>query len=209
MALLMLLHTAAAAAVQMMAAKDSMRVVAQAWPGHRSPSGWLVAEDVISGERLGCCGVEALPLVMNGGALLGEMQVSTADERSALEVRPLLSGLWVEERHRRCGVGGRLVQEAEALASSWGFDELLLQVCPSNVAAVGLYERFGWVQIYSSPVSTQGLLSELTGDKDGMGSATQSLGQPLSLGARLLDLIRGPTAICMRKELCTDPRTCT
>jgi [ribosomal protein S18]-alanine N-acetyltransferase len=48
---------------------------------------------------------------------------------------------------RRQGVGGRLLQEAKALAASRGGSALFLEVATSNAAALALYRREGFVEV--------------------------------------------------------------
>ena len=58
--------------------------------------------------------------------------------------RPLLSGMIVEPSHRRRGVASAILREAEAQATAWGFDEVVLNVQRSNCAATELYRRSGY-----------------------------------------------------------------
>ena len=92
----------------------------------------VVAGDVSNGRRVGSLGLEVLPIATEG------------DARARQGPQPIMSGLIVEPAFRRCGIGRRLVEEAEALARSWGHDELLLYVDSTNTAAVALYEACGF-----------------------------------------------------------------
>lgn len=104
-------------------------------------SALLLAED---GDRLvGVCGLQALSLTPDGR---GERLLSSMrrEERRSMAVRPLLSNLAVLPDFRRKRIGSRLVARAEALATEWGFDELLLLVGEENRPARALYAELGY-----------------------------------------------------------------
>ena len=110
-------------------------------PGAVGRSAILLAE--ADGALVGACGVQVLPLTVDGrGEAL--MRRMSRDERRSLELRPLLSNLVVSAAHRRQGIGSQLVSRAEALAQQWGFDELLLRVDVENAAARALYAERGY-----------------------------------------------------------------
>ncbi|HEY4299334.1 MAG TPA: GNAT family N-acetyltransferase [Candidatus Didemnitutus sp.] len=84
-----------------------------------------------------------------GGAPVGYLVLSKPD----LPVTdPGLGDLEVKRVYllRRCqgeGVGARLMREAEALARERGCTRLLLGVYAQNAAAIGFYERLGYVTV--------------------------------------------------------------
>jgi ribosomal protein S18 acetylase RimI-like enzyme len=55
-----------------------------------------------------------------------------------------ISDLWVVHQHRGCGVGYRLLAQAEAEIVSRGRSTLRLRVLQSNTAAINFYNRQGW-----------------------------------------------------------------
>lgn len=58
--------------------------------------------------------------------------------------RPYVASLAVERSYRRKGVARKLLREAEAIARSWGYRELLLEVSAQNDAAIQFYSRAGY-----------------------------------------------------------------
>lgn len=61
----------------------------------------------------------------------------------------VLSNLAVSGKARRRGIAKTLCEEAEALASDWGYDEVYLLVEKDNAAARGLYEgKLGYEMIF-------------------------------------------------------------
>jgi ribosomal protein S18 acetylase RimI-like enzyme len=55
-----------------------------------------------------------------------------------------LDDLWVARRHRRHGVGSRLLRQAESEIASRGFQAGRLRVVASNAEAIMFYRRNGW-----------------------------------------------------------------
>ena len=55
-----------------------------------------------------------------------------------------LLNISVAEKRQRMGLGGHLLRHAMQVAHSSGASSVLLEVRPSNVAALGLYARFGF-----------------------------------------------------------------
>ncbi|MBC7804046.1 MAG: ribosomal protein S18-alanine N-acetyltransferase [Candidatus Parcubacteria bacterium] len=62
-----------------------------------------------------------------------------------------LLNLSVAAAHQRCGHGSTLLKEAIRLARSRGALHVFLEVRPGNLAAKGLYERFGFRQVAVRP----------------------------------------------------------
>ena len=132
----------------------------------------ISAAEAASGQRVGSLGLELLPEASEGGGL---------------KLCPLLSGLIVEPRFRRRGVARRLMNEAEAVALSWGHDEIVLYVESSNAPAVGLYGALGFCADGTDvPVRAQE-----ADDTDGGGGWFGALSRPFA---------RAPT-LYLRKRL--------
>jgi ribosomal protein S18 acetylase RimI-like enzyme len=74
--------------------------------------------------------------------------------RPGLPPQPYVANLVVAERARRSGVGGNLVAETEALAASWGFDELYCKVDRANIPARRLYDRLGFRPVFLQTLPT-------------------------------------------------------
>ena len=55
-----------------------------------------------------------------------------------------LDDLWVLRETRGCGVGQRLLAQAEAEIVARGHETLRLRVVQSNAAAIGFYRHHGW-----------------------------------------------------------------
>jgi ribosomal protein S18 acetylase RimI-like enzyme len=79
--------------------------------------------------------------------------------------RPYVASLAVERSYRRKGVARKLLREAEAIARSWGYRELLLEVSAQNDAAIQFYTRAGYKVLRTDisgtgaeEVNTEGLL---------------------------------------------------
>lgn len=80
-----------------------------------------------------------------GGRLAGELAgyfvlMLIIDEAHLLNIS-------VAEKRRRMGFGGDLLHHAMDVARSAGATSMLLEVRPSNVAALGLYACFGFCRI--------------------------------------------------------------
>src|SRR5215469_258225 len=66
------------------------------------------------------------------------------DCRVALTREDWLNDLWVLRETRGCGVGQRLLAQAEAEIAARGHDTLRLRVVLANAAAIGFYRYHGW-----------------------------------------------------------------
>ena len=62
----------------------------------------------------------------------------------ALTSEEWLDDLWVLRETRGCGVGQRLLAQAEAEIIARGHEILRLRVVQSNAAAIGFYRHHGW-----------------------------------------------------------------
>tara|TARA_B100001113_G_scaffold346704_1_gene338004 strand:- start:648 stop:1154 length:507 start_codon:yes stop_codon:yes gene_type:complete len=58
-----------------------------------------------------------------------------------------ISDVWVDNRFRRKGIGGKMVGQCEVLAKSRGASEIRLQVFSSNQAASMMYGRLGYTTV--------------------------------------------------------------
>ena len=76
------------------------------------------------------------------GRLVGRLSLARDPHPASRHVADL--GLMVDARHRRRGVGKRLLQEAVGWARSSGIVKLELHVFPWNEPALRLYEAFGF-----------------------------------------------------------------
>jgi GNAT superfamily N-acetyltransferase len=139
----------------------------------------IIALDATTGEQCGSLGVELLPMTRDGFR-------STAENACS---QLLLSGLVVDVALRRRGIGRRLVGEAEALARSWGFDELLLHVADSNKAAVGLYSDLGYRRADGTALTAE---PKAERDEDA---------RPWDVSSWVRWLPRGSETVCLRKML--------
>lgn len=105
----------------------------------------LLAEDEES-EMVGCAAIETALLTPQAipESKLGKIPAIEA----GAEQRPLLSSVAVDPRYRRKGLGKRLCKEAEAVAATWGYDEILLKVEADNRRARNLYRKMGYRKVY-------------------------------------------------------------
>lgn len=74
--------------------------------------------------------------------------------------RGWLYGVAVASSHRRCGIGERLVREAEARLTAQGCVKINLQVMPGNDGATRFYARLGYAV---EPRISMGRLVQPTG----------------------------------------------
>lgn len=74
--------------------------------------------------------------------------------RPGLPPQPYVANLVVAESARRSGVACTLVAETEALAASWGFEELYCKVDRANIPARRLYDRLGFRPIFVQNLPT-------------------------------------------------------
>lgn len=135
--------------------------------GGRSRTSELVLYRNSAGTVIACAGVE-VDSIPDGG-LDGPM----------IAKAPLMSNLAVSRNYRRRGLAEALVAAVEELAQDeWGYDECYLYVERQNRAAIKLYQKLGYRQMWND------------------GSARTLL--PTSKG----DLESAPTVlVCMRKTL--------
>ena len=106
---------------------------------------WLA--EAAGGELVGACGVQALVMTDEGHTRL------TRHTKPRLALRPLLSNVVVAHEWRRRGIAARLIQESEDTARGWGFDEMMLKVDVSNVAAIQAYLRAGYRTVATDPTA--------------------------------------------------------
>ena len=99
-----------------------------------------LAEDDEDESIVGVCGIEVVRLTPS--AL--DAQRASESDIFTLEERPLLTNLAVNKAYRRQGIAKRLCKEAETLARSWGYSEVLLKVEKDNSKARKLYRGLGY-----------------------------------------------------------------
>lgn len=79
-------------------------------------------------------------VVERGGVVLGYVcPMSLFEEAQIMDIA-------VAPGERGSGVGGLLLERAIAVAREKGAERLVLEVRASNAAAIGLYEKFGFVR---------------------------------------------------------------
>jgi len=69
-----------------------------------------------------------------------------AHVRAVVDEAELLN-VAVDPRGRRCGLGRRLLEAAQAVARGGGAERMFLEVRADNEAAIGLYRSCGWEQV--------------------------------------------------------------
>jgi ribosomal protein S18 acetylase RimI-like enzyme len=74
-------------------------------------------------------------------------EVLTADSPADEQQDFGILSIAVAARCRRLGVGAKLMEEAETIARSKGFDAIGLTVHPDNTPAVRFYEKLGWTRV--------------------------------------------------------------
>ncbi len=116
------------------------------------PEGWLVTTNGwrdVADERRYLRAIRRYPnaavfVAEDEGAIVGRLSIARDQHPASRHVADL--GLMVAASHRRRGIGTALLQAAVQWAGSVGVRKLELHVFPWNAAAIGLYERFGFVQ---------------------------------------------------------------
>lgn len=107
--------------------------------------------------RLRACGGLEVALIAwapSGAAGFACLRVTPAI--GSREAHALLTELYVRAAHRRRGVAGALVREAEALARRQGADALYLFTGRQNVGAQAFYEALGFESrsiVYQKPLA--------------------------------------------------------
>jgi ribosomal-protein-alanine N-acetyltransferase len=97
--------------------------------------------------RIFAGGRDAITLVAEkvAGGIAGFVIVHV--ERAAAGLRGYVVTLDVTEEHRREGLAGRLMREAEARVAEAGAGRMELHVFTGNEGAIRFYERLGYVRI--------------------------------------------------------------
>lgn len=60
-------------------------------------------------------------------------------------------GIGVKQEYRNCGVGSILLDRAILFAKQMGYEQLELDVVNENIAAIALYQKFGFVKTGTIP----------------------------------------------------------
>ncbi|NVN91909.1 MAG: ribosomal protein S18-alanine N-acetyltransferase [Desulfuromonadales bacterium] len=81
-------------------------------------------------------------VAVSHGAVIGYVCVMSLFEEAQI------MDIAVAPGQRGRGVGDMLVEQAIAIAREKGAEQLVLEVRESNLAAIGLYERFGFVRYF-------------------------------------------------------------
>ena len=68
---------------------------------------------------------------------------------------PVLANLSVSPKARRRGIAFKLAARAEAVAKSWGYDEIALAVESTNEPAKRLYRKRGYLGLFEEVSSTK------------------------------------------------------
>ena len=131
---------------------DAARLVELAEAVGSEPEGWLISDSAwrsVGDERRYLRATRGHPdaavLVAEvGEQIVGRLSVARDTHPASHHVADL--GLMVDAGWRRRGVGQALLSGAVAWARTAGVTKLELHVFPHNEAAMGLYERFGFVR---------------------------------------------------------------
>jgi RimJ/RimL family protein N-acetyltransferase len=116
------------------------------------PEGWLVTTNgwrEVSDERRYLRAIRRYPnaavfVAEEEGRIVGRLSIARDQHPASHHVADL--GLMVARSHRRRGIGTKLLQAALGWARGSEVRKLELHVFPHNVAAIRLYESFGFVQ---------------------------------------------------------------
>jgi ribosomal protein S18 acetylase RimI-like enzyme len=102
----------------------------------------VVCENKKNGDIMGCAGIEVC-------------KIQTPNGKSIEFNAPLMSNLAVGKEYRRRGLAEDLVKAAEQLAlREWGYDECYLFVEKQNKAAVRLYRKLGYKNMWEDDTAT-------------------------------------------------------
>jgi RimJ/RimL family protein N-acetyltransferase len=116
------------------------------------PQGWLVTTNGwrnAADERRYLRAIRRYPnaavfVADDDGLIVGRLSIARDQHPASQHVADL--GLMVAASHRRRGIGTALLEAAVDWARAAGVRKLELHVFPWNEAAIGLYERFGFVR---------------------------------------------------------------
>ncbi|KAK3258185.1 hypothetical protein CYMTET_32759 [Cymbomonas tetramitiformis] len=104
------------------------------YTGRKSEAVLLCSRDV-DGDVVGCVGMEV-------ATFDGREQIAEgAYTENELELRPVVANLAVGQEQRRQGLARELMEECEAVAREWGYEEILLFVEDQNGRAKKLYGK--------------------------------------------------------------------
>lgn len=113
------------------------------WPGHTDHPKEITA--YFSQPRF-----DAVVLVaeLPDGRLAGFLELGLRDYAEGCTTSPAayMEGWWVEEKHRRAGIGRALVREAEAWAGTHGLSELGSDCTLDNLASAAAHRACGFTE---------------------------------------------------------------
>jgi RimJ/RimL family protein N-acetyltransferase len=128
---------------------DAAALVALANDVTAEPEGWLISTGWrgVGEERRFIRAVRRHPdaavfVAEVDGEVVGRLSLARDAHPASLHVADL--GLMVDSRHRRRGIGRKLMAAAAEWARENGVTKLELHVFPWNEAAIALYERLGY-----------------------------------------------------------------
>ena len=81
----------------------------------------------------------------DGGGVIGYGSYSKALDEAQI------NNICVDIKARRKGAGGRILEALEIAAQKAGCTKLLLEAACDNAAAIGLYKKFGYTELYVRP----------------------------------------------------------
>jgi aminoglycoside 6'-N-acetyltransferase I len=124
------------------------------WPDHSAGDReqWLARTDAV-----------ILVADTGGGRLAGFAEVGTRSYADGCETSPVayLEGWWVDEDFRRQGVGGSLIEAAEAWARERGCTELASDAELHNVISQTAHARLGFMEVGRSVLFRKALNARL------------------------------------------------
>jgi predicted N-acetyltransferase YhbS len=112
------------------------------WPDYFA--NWTLAEIELSfREDARRQGIPVRLVAFDKGVMAGTIVLRDQAIQTQPEYSPALGGLYVLEKHRRCGIGTELVRTGMDVARRQGFEV----VYATTVMAAGILERLGWVVV--------------------------------------------------------------
>jgi len=85
-------------------------------------------------------------VALEEGNILGTVSLWRCDLQSRQDIFPWLGGLYVDESHRKKGIGAALQEHAFDIAIALGYDKLYM-----FTEINGYFDRFGWIYMEDIP----------------------------------------------------------